>query len=664
MQGLREHTAKNHQRVNNSSRGQMPQAKQTTVPRIQPPIQPLPINDVIADEFTQIFLNALAQDQLSQIALPSDGAMSAASEPTPVAIQQPQADLPTEMVAAQNIAPILEHLAISPNRIHIPAQQLSTLTPNEPDDETMDAESEATPMSIEREMQKRKSDSDSEDINLSTTKKPKFHSKPPSLRPVLIADTPLHLANKPKEIRRVKRKIELTTDSPKYFSNTQTEIKPLNALEIEADVPEDMAIDDLIASASSDDESQNAIFELPDAIDAKNYDKVHQLLMHNPSAANIPDFLDLTPLMHAIDNNDINMINHLCAHGADINGRSSVGVTPLQFACYSFAQIDTIRHLLNKGADITFADNEGKTPLINAVIAAHGKTTQVVELLFDQPQLTVHHKDKTGKTALDYAKSNRLREKILQLIEIQMGKLMLQHMNHDQINYVLITEAVPKNNLELAKALIEKGANVNYTYLQRSPLDIAVQEGHTDMVKLLLNNGASLDSLHRDHLTYAIHDNYTDIVDELLKKDTAKKLVEQEDDEGILPLFTALDRNNQDMINLLISQKADINHKSSSDGYTALHWACLYPNMNAAQLVLNQGAKVNIPDNVGKTPLFYAAQGRNGQALAVVKLLLAHDAQVNHEDLESKTVLDYVSQQEESELKTQLIKLLKKYGAQ
>jgi ankyrin repeat protein len=61
-------------------------------------------------------------------------------------------------------------------------------------------------------------------------------------------------------------------------------------------------------------------------------------------------------------------------------------------------------------------------------------------------------------------------------------------------------QAIDQGNLAIVKALVEKGANVNYKSAMRgmqSPLDQAIDEGHDEIVDYLRAKGAKATRTHR-----------------------------------------------------------------------------------------------------------------------------------------------------------------------
>ena len=56
---------------------------------------------------------------------------------------------------------------------------------------------------------------------------------------------------------------------------------------------------------------------------------------------------------------------------------------------------------------------------------------------------------------------------------------------------------------------------------------------------------------------------------------------------------------------------SDVNARGAQDETTPLHMACRYNSGSVTQLLLTQGAEVNVRDIKGKTPLHYATRRGN-----------------------------------------------------
>lgn len=202
------------------------------------------------------------------------------------------------------------------------------------------------------------------------------------------------------------------------------------------------------------------------------------------------------------------------------------------------------------------------------------------------------------------------------------------------LGFTLLHLAAVRNRMEVLKKLIKYGAEVNITtWEQRTTLYEAVVNGNFEMVRFLLDNGASL------KLDY--------------------------ENSKFNPLHWAASVGKVDIVELLIEEGADVNAQDS-DGRTPLNWVC-YPcdriNEDADDdadederdneeddgteeedayqrsvdqiqedckktiiFLLNRGADPNIGDKGGRTALHAACKERN---LYFVQLLLVGKLQNN-----------------------------------
>ncbi len=75
---------------------------------------------------------------------------------------------------------------------------------------------------------------------------------------------------------------------------------------------------------------------------------------------------------------------------------------------------------------------------------------------------------------------------------------------------------------------------------------------------------------------------------------------------------------------LIVEDEVDVNEINES-GETALHCAAIICNIELVQLLINHGAIIDLKNNTGTTPLFYAVDATRGQyskaVIEVVKLL-------------------------------------------
>ncbi len=84
-------------------------------------------------------------------------------------------------------------------------------------------------------------------------------------------------------------------------------------------------------------------------------------------------YFHMTPLMNAISSGQVETVQTLLDHGANIRARDASGAIPLNRRQWDrhdepvAAQIKIVRLLVNAGSDVDTVDNAGRTPLMNVI---------------------------------------------------------------------------------------------------------------------------------------------------------------------------------------------------------------------------------------------------------------------------------------------------------
>jgi ankyrin repeat protein len=135
-----------------------------------------------------------------------------------------------------------------------------------------------------------------------------------------------------------------------------------------------------------------------------------------------------------------------------------------------------------------------------------------------------------------------------------------------------------------------------------------------------------------DAFDAAIEDNDSEALERLIQENP--EVVHKEDHLGQTPLITACILGYIDMVKILITHGANINHQDE-DGGAALHTAVFQGDFEIVEYLIEQGADVNIEPHDGRTPLLIASRNR----LDIVELLVTHGANVNHQNKTGYTAL-------------------------
>jgi DUF1680 family protein/ankyrin repeat protein len=308
-------------------------------------------------------------------------------------------------------------------------------------------------------------------------------------------------------------------------------------------------------------------------------------------------FPNRTVLHYAAERGNTGMAELLIASGADVNAKDQYGDTPLHLAVKA-GHRNIIEMLIAKGADVNAKSNDDQMPLD----LAHGQNhTDIFELLRTKGADTssLHVAARIG----DLAKVKEFLEKGIDI-----------HMK-DTRNRTALHYAAEDGHKEIVELLLANGADVNIgeRYYNRTAAEFAMGRDHKEIVELLISKGANISPL-----------NLTLYMKEEAK---AKELIEGGADVnrptsyGTTPLHRAVEGGLKDIVELLIAKGADVNSRDNWD-WTPLHSA-VYGHNEIVELLIAKGADTTARDGGGRTPLWYAEKRGHTE---IVELLRKHRA--------------------------------------
>lgn len=191
-------------------------------------------------------------------------------------------------------------------------------------------------------------------------------------------------------------------------------------------------------------------------------------------------------------------------------------------------------------------------------------------------------------------------------------------------NATALMLAVNNRDLEMARLLLEAGAKVNLTdKAGDSALNWATFYGDAAMAELLLAHKIDATLVgHGNALEVAMRRGHQQLVERYTDYLNRRQSVAARDQA----MFAAIAAGRLADLKAALAAGASV-HATDATGRSALGLAARTGNAELASALIEAGARVDIPDPIGYTPLLEAA--RDGK-LAVATLLLAHKADVRH----------------------------------
>ena len=183
-------------------------------------------------------------------------------------------------------------------------------------------------------------------------------------------------------------------------------------------------------------------------------------------------------------------------------------------------------------------------------------------------------------------------------------------------NAALISAAA-QNDLLGVETLLKNGANANARdALGNRPLLHAARLGAGEMARMLLEEGAdpNVKGMGFTPLGLAALHGYPQVADLLLKFDAHLYL---RSDNGLTPLMNAALLNHVSVMQVILRQDKEVDRINNA-GRTALSYAAEGGAEQAIELLLARGADVNAVDKKFNTPLFWAALRERRGAIRVL----------------------------------------------
>lgn len=382
-----------------------------------------------------------------------------------------------------------------------------------------------------------------------------------------------------------------------------------------------------------------------------------QYFIEHGADVNIPVKSGDFPLFAAISNNFYDTALLLVEKGANVKAVTSGNISVSYLAVHDSKFLEFV---LNRGAPLEIATKEEhQTPIF---VALQANNLESLKILI-RKGANVNHKDIAKNTPLHVAVIDHCDMEIIKTLVENNAYINERNMEGN----TPLLEAVSKEYTDAAVYLLKKGANPNSPNKgQQSPLLLAVFRRNMTLISQLVKHKADINYQPCAPILAALLRNDVEIVKYLIEQKCRLDFV---DHHGIAPIIAAFVSGNRDFINMILDRlprivcyryavisylslpivmndmdlfmkmlkKCDVNQLGEYFG-TALNAAAQYNFTKFAEILIENGADVNLEDENGYSPLFHACRN---DSVDVLRLLLDKGANMNAKIEDNMSALHY-----------------------
>lgn len=361
-------------------------------------------------------------------------------------------------------------------------------------------------------------------------------------------------------------------------------------------------------------------------------------------------------------------MKYLLEKGADCEHKTDEMHTALMEACMD-GHIEVAKVLIEHGANVNMPPDSFESPL---TLAACGGHVELADLLIDN-HADLEERNDEGYTPLMEAAREGHEEMVALLLfhDADINAIT------DETQETALTLACCGGCYEVAKFLLEAGADPNLGNAS-TPLMEAAQEGHLELVQLLIKAGADVNKFYtalitngqntnqnitscESALSLACENGHTDVVASLIKAGAEPDRADP--DKGYTPLMKASRSGQLCTVQYLVNNcMVDVNRATKNNESTALSLACSNGHMQVIEFLLQSGANPLYVLKDNSNCLIEAS--KNGH-VKIVELLIDWNYSLNEIDEAKKTKrknlkINLKPKSSQNEQSSSLVKQIKK----
>lgn len=387
------------------------------------------------------------------------------------------------------------------------------------------------------------------------------------------------------------------------------------------------------------------------------HDEIAKLFIEKGLPINNTNQFGATPLIAAIQSNQIDIVKQLIAAGADVHALDNQKKNALYYAA-EFRRWNVVELLLERNIKVDAQDHNAVHAFFGAV---HDDRAALISSLLELDANFIHARNESGCKILPYAVGRKCFDLLLEkgadinavdadgkssLItatrfhDIDCFDKLLDRSadvniaDNNGVTAAMIAASFKKTTF--LEKLIQKGADLNKRDKNsKTALMLAIQEGNLENVKLLIENNAEIDQADCDGntaLMLAILMRKDDLAKILIAKG-ARSDIHNSDGKDALAL--AFEHNHKELFQLLF-EKSPGSLPTEMDIFSAYFWLPSHRRLEIIQNMIESGTDISTQNKLGKTLLMYAVEDNDQE---MIDLLVHNKANLDLIDRDGNSAL-------------------------
>ncbi|MDR0409740.1 MAG: ankyrin repeat domain-containing protein [Spirochaetaceae bacterium] len=348
-------------------------------------------------------------------------------------------------------------------------------------------------------------------------------------------------------------------------------------------------------------------------------------LLDNRADPNIKNTAGDTPLHETARIGDLEIMNALIEHGANVNIQDGQGNTAMHIAIPVDVHKAAFELLLSHNANPNLRDRRGDSPL-HIVIALNRDADIIETLLRSGADVTMHNIE--GKTPLYMAVEENRLSLLPPLLAYNSDIFAVTNENKTPFGFAMSSNREALNYIITENTVVQSDSNGN------TPLIAAVQlGGDTEIIQRILDKNALINARNQDGdtaLHIAVRQNNAAAGTLLITRGSDIFAQNAKGESPIYLTFYSPDTIREWMLTPIVLTARD------GLGNTILHYATQWKLDSAIALIASKGASLEAANVTGETPLFVAVKI---DSASTVRALLNAGALIGGRDTLGNTAL-------------------------